>query len=153
MISRRTMIGFLLTAIPASAGARPARTTLINVYKSPVCGCCGAWVEHLRASGLQVAVHELDDVGPVARKAGVPDSVRSCHTALIGGYFVEGHVPATDIRKLLHDRPNARGISVPGMPIGSPGMEQDARKEPFATLIVDRGGAPRVFTRHNQPAR
>ena len=153
MISRRSMIGFMLALIPAAACAGPARASVINVYKSPVCGCCGAWVEHLRASGLKVAVHEMEDVSPVAKKAGVPDNLRSCHTALIDGYFVEGHVPAADIRKLLHDRPKARGISVPGMPIGSPGLEQGDRREPYTTLIVDRGGATRAFARHNQLAR
>ena len=148
MISRRTMIGFLLTAIPAAAGARPARTTLINVYKSPVCGCCRAWVDHLRASGLQVAVHELEDVGSVARKAGVPDTVRSCHTALVDGYFVEGHVPATDIKRLVAEEPEAVGLSVPGMPVGSPGMEQGGEFEPYDVLLIKKGGATEVFASH-----
>jgi hypothetical protein len=109
-------------------------------------------VDNVRVSGLDVVVHELEDVAPVATKAGVPDAARSCHTAIVDGYFVEGHVPAPDIRKLLRERPKARGIAVPGMPIGSPGMEQGDRKDAYATLIVDREGAMRVFTQHNQAA-
>lgn len=150
MIDRRTMIGLALAAVPAAACSRPAKAAEVNVYKSPYCGCCGAWVENLQASGLQVVVHDMEDVTPIARKAGVPDKARSCHTAIVEGYFVEGHVPATDVRKLLRDRPKARGIAVPGMPIGSPGMEQGDRRDAYATLIVDLSGAVRVFARHNQ---
>lgn len=152
MIDRRTMIGLALAAIPAVACSRPAKATEVNVYKSPYCGCCGAWVDNLRTSGLKVVVHDLGDVTPIAKKAGVPDDARSCHTAIVDGYFVEGHVPASDIRKLLSERPMARGIAVPGMPIGSPGMEQGNRKDAYATLIIDRRGATRVFARHNQAA-
>lgn len=152
MIDRRTMIGMTLAAIPTVACSRPAKAAVLNVYKSPSCGCCGAWVDNVRVSGLDVVVHELEDVAPVATKAGVPDAARSCHTAIVDGYFVEGHVPAPDIRKLLRERPKARGIAVPGMPIGSPGMEQGDRKDAYATLIVDREGAMRVFTQHNQAA-
>lgn len=90
----------------------------------------------------------MDDVTPIARKLGVPDESRSCHTARVGGYFVEGHVPAADIRKLLKERPGARGIAVPGMPIGSPGMEQGDMKQPCETLIVGRDGKARTFASH-----
>ena len=150
MIDRRTMIGLVLAAVPAAACSKPAKAAEINVYKSPYCGCCGAWVDNLKASGLSVVVHDMEDVTPIARNAGVPDKARSCHTAIVDGYFVEGHVPPTDIRKLLRERPKARGIAVPGMPIGSPGMEQGDRKDAYVTLIVDRSGAARVFARHNQ---
>lgn len=152
MIDRRTALGLVLAAIPAAACAKPAKAAVLNIYKSPYCGCCGAWVEHIKLSGIRAGVRELEDVSPIAKKAGVPDELRSCHTAIIEGYFVEGHVPAVDIRKLLRDRPNARGIAVPGMPIGSPGMEQGGRKDDFNTLIVDRSGAVRVFARHNKVA-
>lgn len=144
------MIGLALAAVPTIACSRPAKAVEINVYKSPYCGCCGAWVDNLRVSGLNVVVHEMEDVTPIAKKAGVPDDARSCHTAIVDGYFVEGHVPAPDIRKLLRERPKARGIAIPGMPIGSPGMEQGDRKDAYATLIVDRSGAARLFARHNQ---
>ena len=153
MIDRRTLIAMTLAAIPTAACSRPAKAAVLDVYKSPSCGCCGAWVDNVRVSGLDVVVHELEDVGPIATKAGVPDAARSCHTAIVDGYFVEGHVPAPDIRKLLRERPKARGIAVPGMPIGSPGMEQGDRKEPYDTLIVGLDGQARVFASHNQPAQ
>lgn len=151
MIDRRTMIGLLAAAIPAAACANPARSAELKIYKSPSCGCCGAWVDHVEASGLSTAVHEMEDVTPVAKKLGVPDAMRSCHTAVIDGYFVEGHVPATDIRKLLRERPRARGIAVPGMPIGSPGMEQSGRRDAFDTMLVLRDGSTRAFVKHNRP--
>ena len=150
MINRRTLLGIALAAIPAAACSRPAKATEINVYKSPSCGCCGAWVSNLRGSGLKVIVHDMDDVGPISTQAGVPANLRSCHTAIVDGYFVEGHVPPTDIRKLLRKRPKARGIAVPGMPIGSPGMEQGDLRHPYETLLVDRQARVTVFERHNQ---
>lgn len=152
MIDRRTMIGLLLAAIPATACAKSAGVPELTIYKSPYCGCCGAWVDHVKASGLKAVVREMEDVTPVARKLGVPDDLRSCHTAAIDGYFVEGHVPVTDIRKLLRDRPKARGIAVPGMPIGSPGMEQGDRRDVYDTLLVGHDGTARTFARHNLPA-
>lgn len=148
MINRRTMIGSILAVVPAAACATPARAVKANVYKSPSCGCCGAWVDHVRSSGIAVVVHDTDNVSPIAAKAGVPDEARSCHTARVGGYFVEGHVPPADIRKLLKERPSDRGIAVPGMPIGSPGMEQGDRRDPFETLIVGRDGKLRAFVKH-----
>ena len=96
---------------------------LVEVYKSPACGCCGGWVTHLRQSGFPVEVHEVEDLEPVRKQFGVPYGKGSCHTARVDGYVVEGHVPAGDIRRLLAERPNARGLVLPGMPAGSPGME------------------------------
>ncbi|QNM83967.1 DUF411 domain-containing protein [Sphingomonas sabuli] len=151
MIDRRTMIGILVAAIPTAACSRPAKAPpTIQVYKSPSCGCCGAWVKRLQANGFLVTTQEMEDVSAIAASAGVPDRLRSCHTALVDGYFVEGHVPDGDIRKLLSEWPNARGIAVPGMPVGSPGMEQDGRREPYDTLLVMRDGSSRPFVRHNQ---
>jgi len=150
MLDRRTMIGIALAAIPTVACSKPAKAAEINVYKSPSCGCCGAWVSNLQTSGLRVVVHDMDDVTPIARSAGVPSELRSCHTAIVDGYFVEGHVPAPDVRKLLRDRPKARGIAVPGMPIGSPGMEQGDARQPYSTLLVDRQGKTTLFAQHNQ---
>jgi hypothetical protein len=150
MIDRRTVIGIAFAAIPAVACSRPAKAAAINIYKSPSCGCCGAWVSNLRMSGLNAVVHDMDDVTPIAIKAGVPPELRSCHTAIVGGYFVEGHVPPTDIRRLLRERPKARGIAVPGMPIGSPGMEQGDLRQPYQTLLVDRQARVTLFARHNQ---
>ena len=152
MIDRRTLFGLALAAIPAMACSKPAKASELKIYKSPYCGCCGDWVEHVKTSGIRTVVHEMEDVTPMAKKLGVPDNLRSCHTAEIDGYFVEGHVPASDIRKLLRDRPKARGIAVPGMPLGSPGMEAGGRKAPFDTLLLDRTGGTKVFARHSQSA-
>jgi len=145
----------VLTLIPAigftlsmPAPALQSRGTPIRVHKTPWCGCCGGWVEHLRRSGFQPTVVEHQDLTPIARRLGVPDRLRSCHSAEIGGYFVEGHVPAADIRRLLAERPRALGIAVPGMPAGSPGMEQGGRRQAYQTMLVERGGATRVFARH-----
>lgn len=151
VINRRIVLGFILAAVPASAcamaGTKPAQLT---VYKSPYCGCCGAWIEHVKTSGLGTTVQEMEDVTPIAKKLGVPNAMRSCHTAVIDGYFVEGHVPAADIRKLSRERPEARGITVPGMPIGSPRMEQGDRRDAYDTLLVLADGSSRIFARHNQ---
>jgi hypothetical protein len=95
-----------------------------------------------------VTVEMMEDVGPVAARLGVPDQLRSCHTGEVAGYFLEGHVPAADVEKLLRERPRAAGIAVPGMPIGSPGMEMGGRRDPFETLLVDRNGAASVFVTH-----
>lgn len=152
MIDCRTMLAGALALIPASACAGPGGTALI-VYKSPLCGCCGAWVDHLRASGFDVRVVERDDIAPVARRLGVPDALRSCHTAVAGGYFVEGHVPAADIRRLLRQHPAARGLAVPGMPTGSPGMKHGGQRETFDTLLVARGGSTARFASHNPLSR
>ena len=121
---------------------------LVTVYKSPTCGCCAAWVDHLRASGFTVETVDVADLDAVKRQYGIPDSLASCHTAVVGGYVVEGHVPAEDVRRLLAERPEAGGLAVPGMPVGSPGMEApDGRTEPYAVLLVDDGGTT-VFSRH-----
>lgn len=149
MLSRRTLIGYSLVMIPAAAFAGTAAAkTAITVYKSPSCGCCGGWVDHLKAAGYQVRVVPTADLTPIARKVGVPDALRSCHTATVAGYFIEGHVPVADVRTLLTNRPAARGIAVAGMPRGSPGMEMGGARDPFVTMIVPRSGAPTVFARH-----
>jgi hypothetical protein len=132
----------------ACAAPAAAPTKAMRVYRSPSCGCCGGWVDHLRAGGFEVAVEMLDDVSPVAERLGVPERLRSCHTGEAGGYFVEGHVPAADIERLLRERPAARGIAVPGMPIGSPGMEMGSRRDSYHTLLVERGGGISVFAVH-----
>lgn len=100
-----------------------AQTASVTVYKTPTCGCCTAWVDHLRANGFEVTAHDLDDVTPEKQRLGVPPGLVSCHTAVVDGYVVEGHVPAADIKRLLASRPAVIGIAVPGMPMGSPGMD------------------------------
>lgn len=141
---------YLRAALVASAmlvAASPAAAATIEVIKTATCGCCSKWVEHLRKEGLRVKTTDVADVTPTARKLGVPDALRSCHTAKAGGYAIEGHVPAADIKRLLRERPKAAGIAVPGMPAGSPGMES-ATKQQYATLIFQANGRHRVYARH-----
>lgn len=133
-----------LLALAGCASAR--RPELVTVYKSPTCGCCSEWVKHLRDNGFKVEAHDLDDVSPIRRRYGVPGSLASCHTAIVEGYAIEGHVPASDIVRLLQERLKVIGLSVPGMVTGSPGMEQ-GKPEPYETLAFDERGY-RVFARH-----
>ena len=150
IISRRRLLALLPAALVLSSQAlAQGRAMPIRVHKTPWCGCCGGWVEHLRQSGFAPTVLEHQDLTPVARRLGVPDSMRSCHSAEVGGYFVEGHVPAADIRKLLKERPKAAGLAIPGMLVGPPGMEQPGRDQSYSTLLIDRSGHPSVFVDHS----
>lgn len=147
---RDRRLGILLTLILALlvvAAPRPALSADITVYKSPLCGCCGKWVSYLRARGHRLMVHDRENLEPVKKSLGVPRSLRSCHTAVVEGYVIEGHVPAEDIARLLIERPKAKGIAVPGMPMGSPGME-GPRPEPYRVLLFGADGAPKVFAVH-----
>lgn len=144
--TRRAILGgaaMLALVGPAFAQARE----MVQVYKSASCGCCGAWVEHMRRAGFSVRATDVDDLDAVKARFGVPDELASCHTAIVAGYVVEGHVPAGDVRRLLAERPRATGLAVPGMPIGSPGMEQGNTREPYQTILFDRS-TRRVFARH-----
>lgn len=136
---------------PEQAQARqPAADELpkVVVHKSPTCGCCELWVRHMRRFGFQVETHDVQDLGAVKAEAGIPYGLGSCHTARVGGYFIEGHVPAEDVKRLLFEKPVARGLTVPGMPIGSPGMEQGERREPYDVLLVAKDGTTKVFAHH-----
>lgn len=148
MITRRALLGATAAALAlgrfAHVGAQDA--PLVSVYKSPACGCCGEWMKHMRANGFRVETHDVADVMPIKRRYGVPDELASCHTAVVGGYAIEGHVPAADVQKLLRERPKLRGLAVPGMVAGSPGMEQGP-PQPYATLAFDDRGS-RIFMRH-----
>lgn len=124
-----------------------AQAAAVEVFKSPYCGCCGKWVEHLRQNGFEVKTHDVEDVPAARQKLGMPDRLGSCHTAKVGGYVVEGHVPATDIQRLLKEKPKALGLAVPSMPPGSPGMES-AKPMPYQTLLVQSDGSTRVFAQH-----
>lgn len=118
----------------------------MTVWKSPWCGCCGKWVEHMRVAGFEVEVEDVEDLGVVKRMASVPDDLQSCHTARVGGYTVEGHVPASDVLRLLRERPDdALGLAVPGMPSGSPGMENGAH-DPYNVLMLKNSGETEVFS-------
>jgi hypothetical protein len=138
---------FAIAAALMLAGTA-ANAASMTVMKSPSCGCCSKWVEHVRAHGFDVKVVNVDDIMAVKAKAGIPDNLASCHTTMVGGYVVEGHVPAADIKKLLAQKPKARGIAVPGMPAGSPGMEAPFLKQSYETLLIKADGSTSVFARH-----
>ena len=133
-------------ALLASAEGAVAATLLVT--KTAFCGCCKVWVERMKAAGFAVEVKDVESVTPTARKLGVPDKLRSCHTSQIGGYAIEGHVPAADIKRLLAQRPKAAGIAVPGMVAGTPGMEHGDHSEPYQVILFDRSGKTRVFASH-----
>ena len=141
----------LLLAIAAAAAIAAGLPEAV-VYKSPTCGCCASWVAHMKANGFQVKVVEQDDITAVKQRFGVPAPLASCHTALIGGYVVEGHVPASAVKRLLKERPAALGLSVPGMPIGSPGME-GPNSEAFSTYLFDERGRSNEFETYRPPYR
>ena len=144
----------LLTMLAAVAVTRPAGVAAapvaMEVWKAPTCGCCKDWIRHMQANGFRAQVH---DEGNTDRRAslGMPLRYASCHTALVGGYAIEGHVPARDIQRLLAERPSAVGLAVPGMPVGSPGMDGPAygtRKDPYDVLLVRKDGSTTSFQRY-----
>ena len=140
----------LLLALAGAAptAQRPAPVT-VDVYKSPTCGCCSKWVDHLREQKFTVRATDTDQVEAIKTKHGVPTAVRSCHTALVAGYVIEGHVPAADIQRLLKERPAVVGIAAGGMPVGSPGMEVPGRPaEPYDVVSFDKNGRTAVFSSH-----
>lgn len=144
----RTIRPLLLALALAASGATRAEAPVrVEAFKSPYCGCCQKWVEHMRKNGFEVVAKDVDDVPAVRKGLGMPDRYGSCHTAKIGGYVVEGHVPAADVRRLLRERPRAVGLSAPGMPQGSPGMET-ATPQPYDTLLVRANGGHDVFAKH-----
>lgn len=128
---------------PTGSKVQPNPVALV-VYKSPTCGCCTAWIEHVERNGFRCTVYNLPDLTETKAAFGVPRALESCHTAQVGGYTVEGHVPADLIQRLLREKPTVRGIAVPGMPIGSPGME-GGRPERYDVLLFDRAGKTRVY--------
>ena len=121
----------------------------IHVYKSPTCGCCSDWIDHLEDNGFDVTATDTNDMGKIKADAGLIAGLGSCHTAFVGDYVIEGHVPADDIRRLLAEAPKATGLSVPGMPAGSPGMEMGDRKDHFKVILFNDKGQTRVFAEHN----
>jgi len=129
-------------ATEAWAGEAPVMT----VYKSPTCGCCGDWVDHMREAGFEVVVRDTAGMAAVKTSLGVPAALGSCHTATVDGYVVEGHVPAAVVRRVLEERPAVAGVAVPGMPIGSPGMEVPGRiPEPFDVFAFTADGQGSVY--------
>lgn len=148
MILRRNLLAATAAVLAAphawAAGAPP-----LTVYKTASCGCCRGWITIMTRAGYRPKVVNVEDITPIGKRHSVPFELSSCHLATIGGYVVVGHVPAADVGRLLKERPKALGITVPGMPLGSPGMETpDGRKEPYQTLLLLPGGKTRVFARH-----
>lgn len=116
----------------------------MTVYKTPACGCCGKWVDHMEANGFDVTVHDVSSTAPYRRQYGIPDQLQSCHTAVVNGYAIEGHVPASDVKRLITEKPKARGIVVPGMPMGSPGME-GSRTDSYSVILLREDGKQTVY--------
>ena len=131
------------TALPALASGEE-----VTMFKDPNCGCCGKWADHMRANGFQVKEIATREMGAVKRQAGVPQELGSCHTAKVGGYIVEGHVPAADVKRLLADKPPVVGVSAPGMPMGSPGMEGPYPADRYDVVSFDRDGKTAGFASH-----
>ena len=152
-ISRRKVIQAGLAAAatvvvwPAPVPARAAQGTAMVVYKSPSCGCCAKWVEHMRQAGFDLTVNDMPNVGEVKAAHHVPADAQSCHTALVGGYVIEGHVPAEDVKRLLRERPRITGLTIPGMPPSAPGMDLKPTR-PYAVLALDPKGNTTVFAKH-----
>ena len=138
----------LLAAMLAMPALAMAATPIINVYKSATCGCCEAWVKHLRDNGFKVEAHNVANPSDTREKMGMPDRMGSCHTAVVDGYAIEGHVPAADIKRLLASKPKATGLAAPGMPLGSPGME-GPRKDAYDVYLVLPDGSSRVYQHYN----
>lgn len=143
---RKTLFGTL--AFAAMFVGTAAHAATLTVYKSPSCGCCTKWIEHVEAHGFAVKVVQTDDMMAIKKRLGVPDEGMSCHSTKAGNYVVEGHVPAADIKRLLAQKPKARGIAVAGMPMGSPGMELGGQRQPYATMLIGANGKMTVFARH-----
>ena len=135
--------------IQATPDATPVALPRMAVHKTPSCGCCSVWIEHMKDAGFEVDVHDMVDVGPVKERLGVPYTKGSCHTAEVGGYLIEGHIPAADIKRLLEERPDARGLVLPAMPLGSPGMEvPEGQQQPYTVELVRRDGTTEPFAQH-----
>jgi hypothetical protein len=142
---RSVLLGLAVAAMPGPHWARAAAPMVIN--KDPNCGCCAAWAEHVKAAGFEARLNEVGDLGPIKARLAVPPALASCHTAEIEGYVVEGHVPASAIKRLLAERPSAIGLAVPGMPIGSPGMEvPGSPDETYDVILFGRSGQ-KVYAR------
>ena len=148
MVARRRMLT-ILAAAPLALGSMRAlsATPAVSMFKLNECGCCDLWAEHLRKNGFTVSVRAVPDLTPVRVKYGIPNIFGTCHTALVEGYAIEGHVPAADIHRLLRSKPKVAGLAVPGMPAGSPGME-GPRSEPYDVLTFERSGATQIYARY-----
>ena len=147
---RALALGALAGAAPWAWAQKRAEPIAVEVWKDASCGCCGDWIAHMEQNGFKVTTHDTG-TNAVRARLGLPARLGSCHTALVGGYLVDGHVHADEVHRLLRDKPAALGLAVPGMPIGSPGMDgpvYGGRRDAYDTLLVLRDGSTRVFRRH-----
>ena len=151
MLSRRGFVvgaaGLVLTSLHAP-WLKALAPTPITIYKSKTCGCCAKWVDHVKAAGFASKVHDDEEMDQLKAELGVPEAVRSCHTALVGSYLIEGHVPASDIRRLLAERPKVAGLAVPGMPSGTPGMAEPGAEGDYEVVAFKLDGSTSKFARH-----
>ena len=142
------LLGITALSFPRISGAA-GEPEQVTVWKTPSCGCCKEWVAHLRQQGFNVVTQDVNDTAPIRQKLGLPAKFGSCHTAQVGGYVLEGHVPAREVKRLLREKPAAIGLAVPGMPIGSPGMEMGddmaGMRDAFDVVLVSRNGSSRVY--------
>lgn len=158
MLNRRMLTTVAMALLLAAGSGASADTgagagqdgdlALVKVWKSPTCGCCGKWIKHMQGAGFRVEVTDVADVEPIKVANGVPPKLASCHTALVGGYVIEGHVPASDVRRLLKEKPGILGLAAPGMPPGSPGMDVPG-SPPFEVLAFGKDGKPVVYATHD----
>jgi hypothetical protein len=153
-ISRRTLLtqiaGLAAVATIGSSRLGAQTPTRIIVYKSPTCGCCGKWVEHMTANGFAAQVNNVDDMNPIKNTHKIAAELQSCHTTLVGGYVIEGHVPASDVKRLLAAKPKGIvGLTIPGMPASAPGMDQ-LPFVPYTVLTFDAAGKTAVYARHQK---
>ena len=150
-VSRRDWLqacaGVLVAGVPAQTLLAAAPKPKLTVWKSPSCGCCKEWVKHMEKAGFEVVTKDQDDVQPIKRQYGVSSKLASCHTGVVNGYVVEGHVPGDLVQKMLKERPRIVGLAVPGMPAGSPGMEVGARKDPYDVVAWDAKGNTTVYAK------
>jgi hypothetical protein len=153
-VSRRRVLGLFVAATSAplasrlfaASAARAASLPAVEVWKNPSCGCCGAWAQHMRGAGFTVTITGVDDMDAVRKAKGVPSDLQSCHTAVVDGYVVEGHVPAADVKKLLAERPAAKGLAAPGMPQSAPGMDHPG--EPYAVILFGTPNGNRTYAQY-----
>lgn len=138
----------LLTPVLSAPGATSKSLPLATAYRTASCGCCKGWLQHMRANGFQVRDVVVADLGAIKRRLGIPAQLSSCHTAQVAGYALEGHIPASYIKQLLRKRPVVVGIALPGMPLGSPGMESAYGKEPFTVMSFSKKGSIQPFSAH-----
>jgi len=147
-MNRRHALSLLVASTLVSTVFAAPTLPQVEVFKSPYCGCCGAWVAHMKAAGFDVKVTQVTDTTAARKRLGLSDAFGSCHTATVAGYVLEGHVPAAEVKRLLASKPPALGLAVPGMPPSSPGMEVPGRKDAYDVLLIDKQGKSTVFANY-----